>query len=46
LYGKVGGKMIQLNWPGTEESSLWAINKAGENDRAIRALEEEFGPLP
>ena len=45
LYRKVGGEFRMVTWPGTQESSLWASNEAGGNDRMIRALEEEFGPL-
>jgi hypothetical protein len=46
LYKKVGGKSRQITWAGSENSSLWHQNKRGGNDRAIRALEKEFGPLP
>jgi hypothetical protein len=46
LYRKVGGKFRAMPWPGTQDSSLWTSNEAGGNDRMIRALEAEFGPLP
>ena len=46
LYRKVGGRFRIVNWPRTQESSLWNDNEEGGNDRMIRALEEEFGPLP
>jgi len=45
LYRKVGGRFRIVTWPGTQDSSLWANNEAGGNDRMIRALEVEFGPL-
>lgn len=46
LYRKVGGKFRMISWPGTQDDSLWLSNSAGGNDRMIRALEKEFGPLP
>jgi hypothetical protein len=46
LYRKVGGRFRVVTWPGTQASSLWTSNEAGGNDRMIKALEAEFGPLP
>jgi hypothetical protein len=46
LIRKVEGHMRIIGWAGSQTSSLWQQNKRGGNDRMIRALEEEFGPLP
>jgi hypothetical protein len=44
-FKKVGGKLWLLNWPGSQQTSLWAVNEAGGNDAMIAALQEEFGYL-
>jgi len=44
-FKKVGTKFRTITWPGTQHSSLWESNRNGGNDRMIRALEGEIGPL-
>jgi hypothetical protein len=39
---KVGGVNPLFTWPGTQESSLWQVNREGGNDRMIEALSVEF----
>jgi hypothetical protein len=46
LTRKGAGRMRKITWVGSQDAALWDQNKQGGNDRAIRALEEEFGPLP
>ena len=43
LVMKAAGRFRVVPWPGARESSLWAINEGGGNDRQIRNLEEAFG---
>jgi hypothetical protein len=42
-YRKVGGRFRMITWPASQETSLWAGNAAGGNDRMIQALIDEFG---
>lgn len=44
-YQKVGGSMRVITWRGSQETALWDANQSGGNDRMIRALEAEFGPV-
>lgn len=39
---KVGGVNRLFAWSGTEEVALWRVNRAGANDRMIRALSAEL----
>jgi hypothetical protein len=39
---KVGGVNSLFTWPGSQESTLWEVNRAGGNDRMIQALSAAF----
>jgi Glycosyl transferase family 2 len=39
---KVGGANPLFTWPGTQESSLWRVNREGGNDQMIEALSVEL----
>jgi len=39
---KVGGVNSLFTWPGSQESTLWEINRAGGNDRMIQELSVAF----
>jgi hypothetical protein len=40
---KIGDSLVVTGWSGSEDSALWNENQFGQNDRMIRALQEEFG---
>lgn len=41
-YRKVGPRLRLINWPGTQNESLWEENQLGRNDQMIASLEAEF----
>jgi hypothetical protein len=43
-YRQVGPYFKQINWAGTQRTSLFGENQVGGNDSQIRALEAHFGP--
>lgn len=42
-HRKVGGKFVQILWPGTQKTALRNSNLIGDNDRQVRNLLEAFG---
>jgi hypothetical protein len=45
-FKQVGTKYRLITWSGSQDTSLWADNQTGGNDRMIRALEDQLGLLP